>query len=74
MVSMFFLKSLPLFVLKYSLHTELVKACMVLTYFLKSLPHLVLKYAYCAGEGVHGDDVLPEELATLGSEVFLLSW
>jgi hypothetical protein len=46
MVSTYFLKSLPLLVLKYSLLTELVKACMVSTYFLKSLQLLVLKYAY----------------------------
>jgi hypothetical protein len=43
---MFFLTSLAVLVLKYSLHTELVKACMLSTYFLKSLPLLVLKYAY----------------------------
>jgi hypothetical protein len=46
MVSMYFLKSLPGLVLKYSLLTELVKACMVSTYFLKSLPFLVLKCTY----------------------------
>jgi hypothetical protein len=50
-----------------------VKACMVSTYFLKSLPLLVEKYSYWAGEGVHGVDVLPEESATLGSIVYLLS-
>jgi hypothetical protein len=46
MVSMYFLKSLQVLVLKYSLLTKLVKACMVSMYFLKSLPLLVLKYAY----------------------------
>jgi hypothetical protein len=46
MVSMYFLKSLPVLVLKYSLLTELVKACIMSTYFLKSLPLLVLKSTY----------------------------
>jgi hypothetical protein len=43
MLSTYFLKSLPLLVLKY---TELVTACVVSTYFLKSLPLLVLKYTH----------------------------
>jgi hypothetical protein len=51
-----------------------VKACMVSTYFLKSLPLLFLKYTHEASEGVHGVDVLPEELVTLGSKVYILSW
>jgi hypothetical protein len=33
---------------------------MVTTYFLKILPLIVLKYTYRAGEGVHGDEVIPE--------------
>jgi hypothetical protein len=46
---------------------------MVSTFFLKSLPLLVLKYTYRAKDGLRGVDVLPEESATLGSEVYLLS-
>jgi hypothetical protein len=41
---------------------------MVSSFFLKSLPLLVIKYTYSAGEGVYGVEVLPEELATLGSK------
>jgi branched-subunit amino acid transport protein AzlD len=46
MVSMYFLKSLPVLVLKYSLPTDLVNSCMLSTYFLKSLPFVVLKCSY----------------------------
>jgi hypothetical protein len=41
---------------------------MVSLFFLKSLPLLIKKYTYSAGEGVYGVQVLPEELATLGSK------
>jgi hypothetical protein len=45
---------------------------MVSTYFLKSLPLLVLKFTYLADEGVHGVDVLPEEIAAVGSTVYIV--